>query len=450
MDNRLAHTDQASFLGLRALAYGALVQFNWIYNRPVNIEGLRRFHRNLGYGLLGRRVERSPLPFARDRWVVSRGPEDLDIADAPRPRAEVSAWLLERACLPLDPEYGPSWHLGALALEDGGTAISLVTSHTIVDGLGLLQAITDAANGRTRNLGYPYPRSRTRARAVLEDARQTIESAPELARALWATARVARKRRKEVAALLTSAPPPARVIDGDEPAVVPTLTVYVDEAEWDACAKSAGGNSFTLFAGFAGRLGVRMGRVCADGTVTLMLPISERTEDDTRGNALVFPTVSVDPTHLASNLEEVRLKFKQTFADLPEATSRFLPPHELLAPLPLTSMTPKWVARKAGMGLGSAAFPIGCSNVGKMDPAVNRPDGSEADYFSGRLVEPVISRRTVEGVRDQLFLVSGRGGGRVFISVNAYIAGRTNSQDALREDTVRTLAEFDLTGEIHG
>jgi len=102
------------------------------------------------------------------------------------------------------------------------------------------------------------------------------------------------------------------------------------------------------------------------------------------------------------------------------------------------------------MGLGSAAFPIGCSNVGKMDPAVNRPDGSEADYFSGRLVEPVISRRTVEGVRDQLFLVSGRGGGRVFISVNAYIAGRTNSQDALREDTVRTLAEFDLTGEIHG
>ena len=449
MDNRLAHTDQASFLGLRAV-YGALVQVNWIYNGPVNIEGLRRFHRNLGYGLLGRQVERSPLPFARDRWVVSRGPEDLDIAEAPRPRAEVSAWLLERACLPLDPEYGPSWHLGALALEDGGTAISLVTSHTIVDGLGLLQAITDAANGRTRNLGYPYPRSRTRARAVLEDARQTIESAPELARALWATARVARKRRKEVAALLTSAPPPARVIDGDEPAVVPTLTVYVDEAEWDACAKSAGGNSFTLFAGFAGRLGVRMGRVCADGTVTLMLPISERTEDDTRGNALVFPTVSVDPTHLASNLEEVRLKFKQTFADLPEATSRFLPPHELLAPLPLTSMTPKWVARKAGMGLGSAAFPIGASNVGEMDPAVNRPDGSEADYASGRLIEPGISRRTLEGMGGQLFLVSGRDHRTVFISINAYLAGRTNSQDALREDTVRTLAEFDLSAEIHG
>jgi len=33
--------DQASFLGLRALGYGTLVQFNWIYNRPVNVDGLR-------------------------------------------------------------------------------------------------------------------------------------------------------------------------------------------------------------------------------------------------------------------------------------------------------------------------------------------------------------------------------------------------------------------------
>jgi len=444
VDNRLAHTDQASFLGLRALAYGALVQFNWIYNRPVNIEGLRRFHRNLGYGLLGRRVERSPLPFARDRWVVSRGPEDLDIAEAPRPRAEVSAWLLERACLPLDPEYGPSWHLGALPLEDGGTAISLVTSHTVVDGLGILQAITDAASGRTRNLGYPYPRSRTRARAVLEDARQTIASTPELARAVRATARVARKQRKEAAASITSAPPSARVAGGDEPAMVPTLTVYVDEAEWDACAKSAGGNTFTLFAGFAGRLGVRMGRVCADGTVTLSFPISERTADDTRGNALVFPTVSVDPMNLSSNLEEVRLKFKQTFADLAEVTE------ELLAPLPLTSFTPKWVARRAaGMGLGSAAFPIGCSNVGVLDPAVNRPDGSAADYASGRLIEPGISKRTLERIGGQLFLVSGRGHGKLWICINAYLAGRTNSLDALRGDTERTLAEFGLTAEIH-
>ena len=73
--------DQASFLGVRALGYAAMVQYSWIYNRPVDMDGLRRFYHNLGYGLLGRRVERSPLPFARDRWVVFRGAADIDVAD---------------------------------------------------------------------------------------------------------------------------------------------------------------------------------------------------------------------------------------------------------------------------------------------------------------------------------------------------------------------------------
>jgi len=445
VDNRLAHMDQASFLGLRALGYGALVQVYWIYDRPVNVDGLRRYHRSLGFGLLGRRVERSPLPFARDRWVVSRGPEDVDIADTPRPRAEISAWLLERACLSLDPEYGPSWHLGVLPLDDGGTAVSLVTSHTIVDGLGVIQAMSDAANGRTRYLGYPYPGSRTTGRALLQDGRQTIASAPELARALAATMRIARRRRKDVAASIASAPPAPRVVGDDQQVVMPSLTAYVDLAEWDARAKSIGGNSFTLLAGFAGRLGARMGRVCDDGSVTISFPISDRTENDPRGNALVFPVVSVDPTHLSSDLGEVRVKIKQALADLMETSE------ELLAPLPLTSMTPKWVARRAaGVGLGAAGLPIGCSNYGDLNPAANRPDGSDADYMSGRLIEPGMTKRTLERMGGQLWVGSGRVHGKIFIAVNAYLLGRTNSLDALHEDTVRTLAEFGLTAEICG
>jgi len=444
MDNRLAHMDQASFLGLRALGYGALVQFSWIYNRPVNMDGLRRFHRNLGYGLLGRQVEQSPLPFARDHWVASRGPHDLDVADTPRPRTDVSAWTYERALEPIDPEYGPSWHLGVLPLEDGGTAVCLTASHTVADGLCLLQAMADAATGRTRELGYPPPGARTRRRAVLQDARQTIASAPELARAVRATVRIAQARRKDVAASIASAPPSPKLAAADQPVVVPSLTAYVDTADWDACAKNVGGNSFTLFAGFAGRLGAHMGRICTDGTVTLSFPISDRTADDTRGNALVFPVVSVDPTHLSSDLGEVRLKFKQAFADLTEITE------ELLAPLPLTSLTPKWVARRAaGMGLGVAAFPIGCSNLGEHDPAVNRPDGTDADYASGRLIEPGVNRRTLERMGGQLFVVSGRVHGKLWISVTGYLPGRDNTPEALREAASRTFAEFGLAAEIH-
>ncbi|WP_423213044.1 type I polyketide synthase [Mycobacterium shinjukuense] len=119
VDNTLGYLDQAGFLALRAV-HGALMQVTWVYDRPVDIDGLRRFHRNLGRGMLGRRIERSPLPFARDRWVLAPESADLDIAAQPRPRAAVSAWADERARLPLDPEWGPAWHLGVLMLEDGG------------------------------------------------------------------------------------------------------------------------------------------------------------------------------------------------------------------------------------------------------------------------------------------------------------------------------------------
>lgn len=114
-------------------------------------------------------------------------------------------------------------------------------------------------------------------------------------------------------------------------------------------------------------------------------------------------------------------------------------------------MTPKWVARRAaGVGLAAAGLPIGCSNLGELDPALNRPDGTDADHFFGRLIEPGVNRRTLERMGGQLFLVSGQIHGKIFMSVHAYLAGRTNSQDALREATSGTFAEFDLVAEIHG
>ena len=136
----------------------------------------------------------------------------------------------------------------------------------------------------------------------------------------------------------------------------------------------------------------------------------------------------------------VRLKFKEAFAELSAVTE------ELLGPLPLTSLTPKWVARRAaGGGLGTAALPVGCSNMGENDPAINRADGSDADYSGGRLIEPGISRRVLDGMGGQLFVATGRNRAHVWISINAYLPGRTNSQEALRQDVTDTFAEFGLT-----
>ena len=171
-----------------------VIQVVWVYEHAIDFDGLRRFHHNLGHGLLGRRIERSPLPFARHRWVFDRGPSDIDIAECARPRAELSDWADERSQLPIDAEWGPGWHLGVLPLTDGSTAVSLVLSHYLIDGLGLALAIVEAVLGNTRDLGYPPPRSRTRLRAVVQDARQTAQDVPEVARALVAAAKLARKQ----------------------------------------------------------------------------------------------------------------------------------------------------------------------------------------------------------------------------------------------------------------
>jgi hypothetical protein len=375
---------------------------------------------------------------------LSPASEEIDFAATPRRRADVSAWADERVRLPIDPEWGPGWHLGVLPLEDGGTAVSLVVSHTVVDAIAFGEAIADAAEGRTHNLGYPPAGSRTRRRALREDLRQTVKDLPDIAQALVAVARRARRDRKELKSSIKAAPPSPRTASDDQAVEVPALTAYIDLAEWDARAKSLGASSNSLVAGIACRLAVRVGRVQDDGTVTLRFLVTLRTEDDTRGNALTSVDVIVDPTHAATDLGEMHVKLTQAILAAMEN-----PNDEFLAPLPLAAMTPIWAARKiAGMAAGGASLPVTCSNVGDLSPAANRPDGTDADYADMRNLEPDIKKSTLEAMGGQLFLGSGRGRGKMFIRISTYLLGRPNTKNELRESVSRTFAEFDLIAEI--
>jgi acyl transferase domain-containing protein len=441
--NRLSYVDQAVFRTMRAV-HDTLIQITWIYDRVVDLDGLRRFHRNLGRGLLGRRIERSPLPFARDRWVLSPASEDFDIAATPRPRADVNTWVDERARLPVDPEWGPGWHLGVIPLEDGGAAVSLVASHTVVDGVGFGQAIADAAEGRTHDLGYPPAGSRTRGRALREDLRQTVKDLPDVGRAVGATVRRAWPDRKEFRSSIKAAPPAPRTASNDQTVEVPALTAYIDLAEWDARAKTLGASSNSLVAGVACRLAVRVGRVHDDGAVTLRFPVTLRTEDDTRGNALTVVDVTVDPTHAAKDLGEMHVKITQAIlAEMENADDEFL------STFPLAVMIPRWVNRRiAGMAAGGADLPVTVSNLGDLPPAGNRPDGTDADYAFMRNPEPAVKKSTLEHIGGQLFVGSGRGRGKIFFRISAYSLDQPNTDYDLREVISRTFAEFDLTAEI--
>jgi hypothetical protein len=117
----------------------------------------------------------------------------------------------------------------------------------------------------------------------------------------------------------------------------------------------------------------------------------------------------------------------------------------------LTPLTPKPALRRlVDAGFADPDLPVIVSNLGDIVSLVNRPDGTaaEAEYLSGRGMRQHLTRRWLERIGGEMYLLSLRVGGKIAISVRAYQPGAENTKPALRELAARTLAEFDLTGEI--
>lgn len=444
-DNRLALLDHGLFTQHRAIGRNLVIQCVWVYEHAIDFDRVKSFHRNLGNGLLGRRIERSPLPFGWHRWVRDRGPWAFDLEELPRPRADLGDWIDERSQLAIDPENGPGWHLGVLPLEDGSTAVSLVVSHYLIDGLGLVVVLVDAILGNTRELPYPPPQSRGRLRALGQDTRRTVQDAPEVARAVGLAARLARQRKRDTAQPL---PPPtpapvARSADGDT-LVVPSITIRIDLQDWDARAMALGGTSSTLTAGFAAKLAEHLGRRRAvDGAVTLQLPVSDRVEGDTRANAMLIGRVSVDPTGVTTDLHEIRAAIRRELNALRDKQDESMQLAWLL------SFTPKRALRRMDAAtVADPDHPVFCSNLGDLGSVVNRLDGTDAEYATARVTAQHETRQWLERTGGQLILQSLRIPGGFIISVDAYQPGFENTKPALRKLAAETLAEFGLVGRI--
>lgn len=446
--------DHVVFAQHRAIGRAIVIQIVWVYEHAIDFDGVRRFNENLGRGLLGRRIERSPLSFARHRWVSDHGPSDIDIAECPRARAELSDWADERAQLVIDPESGSGFRIGVLPLTDGSTAVSLVVSHYLIDGFGLALAIVEAILGNARNLAYPPPGSRTRLRAMAQDARQTARDAPDIARALVAAAKLARARRHVDAQPLPPRPVALGGGGDDDAVVVPVITIHLDVGHWDARAAALGGTSKTLVAAFAAKLGERVGRRRAgDGAITLILPVSERVEGDTRALAVSFARVSVDPTLLTTDLRDVRSAIKRELRALRET------PDESLKLVPLAPLASKRaLKRTADAELADPDLPVSCSDLGDLGSVVFALARTDANFVNVsahlnavhliRGVWQKVTRQELEQTRGQLRLHSWRIGAKIGITIAAYQPGAENTKSALRDLAARTLAEFGLAGEI--
>lgn len=438
----MPYPDQALFLALRGAGQAAVMQGLWIYDRQVDVSGLRRFHRNLHHGLLGRLIEPSPLPFGRHRWVAAPdGQPNLDIAERPRPRAQLFDWADEQVALPLDPEHGPAWRLGLQSFSDGSSAVSLVVSHCIADGTGTVMACVEAVHGITRDLRYPPPHSVSRGPAIRRDLRQLVRDVPEIARTLGRAAKVATHRRRDLAK-----PAPAVRADSDRIAHVPSAAVFIDIPQWDRRAESLGGNSFSLASGFAGRVAMNLGRVRAsDGAVTLMIPVNEREDlQNTGGNVVSIANVSFDPARVTQDLSGPRAAIKAGLRAAREV------PDEMVELVPLIPFVPKRAfAKIADVAFGfSTDLPVSCSNLGDMPADFMNVDGAPATFLCFRGVDREVTQQTLDRRGGLLTLAAGRIGGKVVITVISYQPGADNSQGRLREVIADTLKEFHLTGEI--
>jgi len=439
MSNVLDLVDQAVFDFERATGATSRGQVVWIYNRAVDLDGLRRFHRHLQRGRLSRRIERSPLPFGRHRWVSSI-PSELEIVATPRPREEFDAWLGEQANRPLDIEHGSPWHLAVLPFIDGGAGVSLVVSHTVADGMGGCLAIVEAASGYDSAIDAPAAGSRRRWQALREDARQARRDFPAIRQAMKTAVAEARSAGKDRA----DSPKPGhtRSAGANESITLPTATIFIDADEWTACANALGGTSNSLLAGVAARLAERAGRVTADGSVTLGVPVNQRTADDTRANAVTNVDVTVDARRATTDLSEIRSSTKEALIHRQQV------PDERMALLPLVPLLPKRLVRRWVNVYTPSTTSVASSQLGAAPSIVNCPDGTAADYISLLSVCPGLTKATVELSNGLMALISAEVDGRVFVSVLAYQPDRLTSNEELRQVLSSIMDDFSLTATI--
>lgn len=443
-NNQLSYFDQVFFLSLRALGHGPVGQWLWVYEHGADMEGLRRFHANLRRGLLGRRVERSRLPFGRHSWVTWRGAEDFEISATPRPRAELRAWLDEQADVWLDPEFGPPWRMAVLPLTDGATAITLVVSHAVSDGSYALMAIADAVKGVPRDLGYPQADSVTRRQKLRDDCGVTARSIPDVFKAIAAIPLAAKDlpRWRQVQKKSPGGARRDRKVSGREATVVLRSAVArVGVEQWDQRAKALGGTSNSLVLAVAAKLGESLGMATADGLVNFAIPVSIRADDDFNGNALNGVSLAVDPSGVTTDIAPIRAGLKAALAGLADN------PNPMGGPLALAPFIPKFVARQAER-IGMENLAINCSNLGDLDPAINRPDGTDADSFvvRGRWVRMNFPKNPLALAGKFLFPVaSGRMNGIVFVTVDFATTDRSFTRERLLETLERIFADFGLT-----
>jgi hypothetical protein len=435
----LCYLDQGSFVGLRALGRQPVIHFTWIFEQPLDRTPAERLNEGLAEGLLGRLLQRSPLPFGRHRWVRNTTPAPITWFDDPIPFGRVHAWRDSLLSLPVDPEHGPGWRMAAQVLEGGGAALSLLISHTIADSEAAVQAIADAAASRRFGHEFPAPSSRWSPARFARDGLESLKAMPDAGRAVAALLRQMRQG-SSIAAGSSAPPPRGNTQAPDRDATVPLLQVLIDAPAFASRSADLGLMINVTIAAFAARLAFRMGRVDSAGRVKLVLPVSDRQPGDRRGNALRSMTVMADPEDSLSEPARLQRAYKSALVSLLREGN------DLSALLPLVPYIPLWLARHMERAALGSDLPVGCSFLGELPPELSRPCGKASLLFMSPLERFTAS--ALQALGGQLFVGGYRFNGYVMLSVAGYVPGSVTGRNDLMPLVQGALADIGLDGRV--
>ena len=459
--------DQALYLAHTAAGHEAVIQLLWIYRHPIDLDGLRRFKSHLEQGLLARVIRPSLLPGGRHHWVAAPpSASDLAVGSQPVSRGDLHAWADAQVQLPLDPARGPAWNLTVQPITDGSTAVSLVVSHCIADGLATIMAVCEAVRGERRALEDLRPRGR--AVSLSREIRQLVLDGPTTLRALTRAVvggatgigRLALRRGKSSVRSGRQAPShashahsrahshtPSRRSTEREPdraVSLPSVSIGVPRSIWSARVKRAGVSDSAMLTAVAAALGTRLGRV-RDGSVSIMFPVSLRSgSTDNGGNRVSIATLPVSVDALSGPSKDIQ---RALLAKI-RATRRG--PGGVEALLPLIPFVPRvLVAAGSNLAFGfSANVPVTCSYVGTFPPDVLRIDDTEAEEFTFRGVDRRLSERSLERRGGVATLLAGFVRDSMVLTFVAWQPGAVTDAARLQTIAGEILADYELRGDV--
>lgn len=433
MAYRLGDIDCVSARGHSALGGTLAIQAVWRYDRPVDMAGLADFHAALRNGRLGRVVVAAMIPAAGDRWSARAEFGPVEVTEVPIPRGELETWIAERGRAELHTFGGPAWRLAVTACDNGDSAVSLLASHTIADGRAFCDAIAEAVARKSADLDYKSDEF-GRMRLLSGDFRDSARRGRVLVQAVGLAVQMAVVQRGEAK---------GKGRDEEDPNFhLPSVDATVPAPLWHAAARARGGSATTLAVAVTAAIATQIGRTEEQGRARVMMPVSTRTDQDRRANALASIDFEVDLRDGAlTDLAPLRALIKEKLGAAAGQPAPPLIPLAVALPRRLFAVLVRKVAADATVSV--------CSNLGELDPAMLCVDGLPASTIRLGLVNQSLDSHTVVTERGgNLYVSLVESAGEMTLRVNGFHAPKLVDVEQLTELVQRVLAEYELSATL--